>query len=1143
MSNHSISNNDVNGAGTSSEGPSSGRCSSGEQRGPGRYPTTARMRWNKEVNKVVMECFYRSNPFNEEGRPIRGYRQRMFREWRVRGMFDSTEQRISDQARAIRKNGWLSELELEMIKRKIEDERQNENGNLENEAQNEIVNEETEVRNDQEDDNYQVDDADVIRHDVNEAETNDVEIDQEQRQIVEQLKEIMAEGRTTEGIMFKKVDKKTLRCKTEEVNGAIKFMKTSNITQTNSLIRAAGVWVAEQLGLKKITFRKKNEPRWKRRIEGDIKRLKQEVNLLEREKKGELGTKKKRKLKDLEARYRVKRKGLKTVIEELKQRMIAKSAKVKRYEQRVTQFRQNRMFNVDQKKIYKELNGGGNCSGDVPGAEESKRFWGDIWSVEKEHNRDARWLKDLKNENNGEHIQEMVRISVENVQKQCRKIPNWKAPGKDGVQGYWIKNLNNLHMRIACQLNKILEGEDNLPTWMTYGRTVLCQKDPAKGNAVENYRPITCLPLMWKLLTGMIAEEMYTYLERENILPEEQKGCRRGSRGTKDQLLVDKTVLRDCRRRHTNLAMAWIDYKKAYDFVPHSWISECMEMFGIAENVRNFLQRSMGQWKLSLTSNGEDLGTVDVKRGIFQGDSLSPLLFVLSMIPLSLVLRKVNACYEWGKKECKLNHLLFMDDLKLFGKNEEQIDSLVNTVHIFSTDIGMEFGLRKCGVVTLKRGKLARCEGIELPDGEVMKEVEQEGYTYLGIVELDKIKEKEMKEKITREYKRRLRLILKSKLNGRNKITAMNTWAVAIFRYGAGILDWKGCELKSLDRTTRKTMTMYGAFHPKSDVDRLYLKRHEGGRGLISIEHCVRGEENSLGLYVKNSAEKLIQGIRTSGTIETEGTISKSEFKRQNAQELKQKWTEKRMYGQFIREMPEKVDKDKTWNWLLRSDLKVETEALLCAAQEQAIRTNYVKHHIDKSIDNPLCRMCGKRGESVQHIISECEKLAQKEYKRRHDNVAKKIHWELCKKNALEHKEKWYEHNPEGVAENEGVKLLWDMNIQCDNVIEARRPDIVIIDKKEKSCIIVDIAVPADGRVHEKEREKVEKYQDLRREIGRLWQLRKVQVVPVVVGALGSVTKEFDRWIEKLGVPVDIGAVQKTALLGTARILRKVLEM
>ena len=218
-------------------------------------------------------------------------------------------------------------------------------------------------------------------------------------------------------------------------------------------------------------------------------------------------------------------------------------------------------------------------------------------------------------------------------------------------------------------------------------------------------------------------------------------------------------------------------------------------------------------------SNGEDLGEVDVKRGIFQGDSLSPLLFVLCMVPLSLILRKINAYYEWGKKEYKLNHLLYMDDLKLFAKSEEQIDILVRTVHIFSTDIGMEFGMKKCGILTMKRGKVVKCDGIKLPNNEVMKEVEKEGYTYLGIVELDKIKENEMKEKTIKEYKRRLRLILKSKLNGRNKITAINTWAVAVFRYGAGILEWKESELKNVDRKSRKTMTMYGALHPKSDVD------------------------------------------------------------------------------------------------------------------------------------------------------------------------------------------------------------------------------------------------------------------------------------------------------------------------------------
>ena len=166
-------------------------------------------------------------------------------------------------------------------------------------------------------------------------------------------------------------------------------------------------------------------------------------------------------------------------------------------------------------------------------------------------------------------------------------------------------------------MNSILMEEESLPEWMTHGRTVLCQKDPTKGNAAGNYRPITCLPLIWKLLTGMIAEETYEYLETMKLLPEEQKGCKRQSRGTKDQLLIDKTVLKDCKKRYTNICMAWIDYKKAYDLVPYSWNNECLEMFGIAENVRNFLGRSMVHWNLSLTSNGEVLGQVDVKRGIY----------------------------------------------------------------------------------------------------------------------------------------------------------------------------------------------------------------------------------------------------------------------------------------------------------------------------------------------------------------------------------------------------------------------------------------------------------------------------------------------------------------------------------------------
>ena len=78
-------------------------------------------------------------------------------------------------------------------------------------------------------------------------------------------------------------------------------------------------------------------------------------------------------------------------------------------------------------------------------------------------------------------------------------------------------------------------------------------------------------------------------------------------------------MLRDCKRRHTNLAIAWIDYKKAYDMVPHSWISECLEMFGIASNVQDFLNNSMKSWELELNTSEKKIEEVDIRRGIFHG--------------------------------------------------------------------------------------------------------------------------------------------------------------------------------------------------------------------------------------------------------------------------------------------------------------------------------------------------------------------------------------------------------------------------------------------------------------------------------------------------------------------------------------------
>ena len=339
-----------------------------------------------------------------------------------------------------------------------------------------------------------------------------------------------------------------------------------------------------------------------------------------------------------------------------------------------------------------------------------------------------------------------------------------------------------------------------------------------------------------------------------------------------------------------------------------------------------------------------------------------------------------------------------MDDLKLFGKGDVQIDRLVQIVFTFSEDIGMEFGLKKCGVVIIKKGKLVKVDGTHLPNQKIMKEVDENGYTYLGILQLDEIKEHEMKNKVTAEYKRRLRLILKSKLNGKNKIQAINTWAVALLRHAAGIINWKVEELKKMDRTRRKTLTMYESLHPKSDIDRLYLKRKHAGRGLISIETCVRLEQNNLGLYMRESNEMVLKGVKKCGIVKTENFIENENFKKNSQNEFKNKWHEKRMYGQFVLEMPEETDKDLSWKWLVQSDFNVQTEATIRAAQEQALRTYYIKNRTDKTLENPLCRMCGERGETVQHIICECKKLAQREYKKRYEIAAKLFHWKLCQK-------------------------------------------------------------------------------------------------------------------------------------------------
>ena len=155
----------------------------------------------------------------------------------------------------------------------------------------------------------------------------------------------------------------------------------------------------------------------------------------------------------------------------------------------------------------------------------------------------------------------------------------------------------------------------------------------------------------------------------------------------------------------------------------------------------------------------------------------------------------------------------------------------------------MEFGLDKCAKASFKRSKKVSAEGIQLNDNQVIQDLDQaEIYKYLGIEEGEGVQHHKMKVRIRKEYKRKIKLVLKSELNARNKITAINILAVPVILYSYGVIDWKLDEIQDLDRMTRKQLCMNWMLAKKPDVDRIYLPCQEGGRSLVNLEKNTKSQ-------------------------------------------------------------------------------------------------------------------------------------------------------------------------------------------------------------------------------------------------------------------------------------------------------------
>jgi len=251
---------------------------------------------------------------------------------------------------------------------------------------------------------------------------------------------------------------------------------------------------------------------------------------------------------------------------------------------------------------------------------------------------------------------------------------------------------------------------------------------------------------------------------------------------------------------------------------------------------------------------------IPIRRGIFQGDSLSPLLFCNALIPLTNELNRADCGYQVHGTERKMSHLLYMDDFKLLGRNENDLGNEMKIVQTVSKDINMNFGSEKCARICLKRGSVQSKMHIGSTFENDIKELDpRKAHKYLGIEESFDIQHKNEKEKLKKKYLRRLRLVLGTELSAKNKFKQLDRWQ---YQYLDTVL-----ELLTGTKNTRsenKEINNHSwTASPNADVGRLYVPRKQGGRGLMQLEAAHAVEITKLVEYVDRKEDPLIQVVRT----------------------------------------------------------------------------------------------------------------------------------------------------------------------------------------------------------------------------------------------------------------------------------------
>ena len=362
----------------------------------------------------------------------------------------------------------------------------------------------------------------------------------------------------------------------------------------------------------------------------------------------------------------------------------------------------------------------GNCitTEKIPTKNEIETFWKSIWQdTNKTFNKTASWLRELELTYCSEVESNQYQITRDTLKTAVNKIYLGKSPGRDLIIGYWFKKLTFYIEPLANLYQNPFEGLTTLPDWLTLAKTILLPKN-GHTQAAKNYRPITCLNLTYKLYTSCLNNFLEHHCRINNIITVEQAGGKKGIWGTTEQVLINKSILKEAKTLKRNIYTVWLDYQKAFDSVTHEWLLRSLKLAKVPPQLISAIEKLTKHWATiaSLHGTNETIITEIIKylNGIFQGDTLSVLLFVLCLNPLSFLLQKLKG-YSYGKsRNYTLTHNFFVDDLKLYTSSIRILKKQLDLVTKFSKDIGMKFRQEKCAYIKIEKGKNTTASAIEI---------------------------------------------------------------------------------------------------------------------------------------------------------------------------------------------------------------------------------------------------------------------------------------------------------------------------------------------------------------------------------------------------------------------------------------------